>query len=177
MITTKTLTINKKRAITLAQFITLVGVASLAPLFLSQLVTGPVVNAVLFIAAVILGVERAMIIGLIPSSFALGIGLLPVVLAPMIPFIMIGNAILVLVFGYLWRRNYWIAIFAASLLKFIFLLSSSSVVMDLVLKKELVSKVAVMMSWPQFATALSGGFIAYIFLRTLNILPKKRSEG
>ena len=170
MALTKIAIINRKRIITLAQFITLVGVPSLAPLFLNQLVTGPTVNAVLFIAAVILGGEKAILIGLIPSSFALAVGLLPVVLAPMIPFIMIGNAILVLVFSYLWRKNYWLAIFSASFLKFIFLASSSSLVMDLVLKKELASKVSLIMSWPQFLTAIAGGFIAYIFLKGLKII-------
>jgi len=170
MTLTKIRTINKKRVITLAQFITLVGVGSLAPLFLNQLVTGPVVNAALFIAVVILGPQRAILVGLIPSSFALSVGLLPVVLAPMIPFIMIGNTILVLLFGYLWKRNYWAAVFAASFLKFIFLALSSSIVMDLVLKKELASKVALIMSWPQFLTAITGGFIAYLLLRTLKII-------
>jgi hypothetical protein len=37
------------------------------------------------------------LIGLLPSTIALGIGLLPAVLAPMVPFIIISNVILVLV--------------------------------------------------------------------------------
>jgi len=56
---------------------------------------------------------------------------------------------------------------AASVLKFIFLFTTSSVVINLLLKKEIATKVAEMMSWPQLLTALGGGVIAYIFLNSL----------
>ena len=55
-------------------------------------------NAVLIIAAVLLSPFEAVLIGLVPSAVALSSGLLPLALAPMVPFIMIGNAILVGVF-------------------------------------------------------------------------------
>ena len=169
----KIITIERKKIITLAKFIALAGVASLAPLFLSQQITGPVVNAILFIATVILGPEKAIIIALTPSPFALSFGLLPSVLAPMIPFIMLGNAILVYVFGALWRMNYWLGMVLSSFFKFIFLAISSNIVMDLLLKTELAPKVALMMSWPQLFTALTGGLIAYVFLQSFKLLAKK----
>jgi len=39
-------------------------------------------------------------------------------------------------------------------------------VMNLILKKELALKVSTMMSWPQLLTALLGGLIAYLFLKS-----------
>jgi len=55
----------------------------------------------------------------------------------------------------------------ASICKFIFLFCTSSVVIDLIVKKQIASKIAIMMSWPQLFTAVAGGIIAYVFLRSL----------
>jgi hypothetical protein len=131
----------------------------------SQPITGSLVNAILFIATTFLGIETAIMIGLIPSVIALSFGLLPVILAPMVPFIMISNALLVIIFGLFQKRNYWLAVISASLIKFIFLFSTSSVVIGLLIKKEIAAKVAAMMSWPQLFTALSGGIIAWLIIK------------
>jgi len=149
------------------QFISLVGVAVIVPLFHQQAITGPVVNATLFISVTLLGVQNAILVGLIPSLVALSTGLLPPVLAPMIPFIMVGNTILIIVFGYLKEKNFWLGIVTASVLKFLFLFSTSSIVINLLLKKEIATKVATMMSWPQLLTALVGGIIAFMFLKSI----------
>lgn len=167
MAKTKALTLPKEKVITLVQFIALVGIATAAPFLLSQAITGPVVNATLFIAVVMLGTESAILVGLVPSLIALSTGLLPAVLAPMIPFIMVGNTILVLVFGYFRKKSYWLGIGSASIVKFLLLFATSTVVIDLLLKKEIASKVAVMMSWPQLMTALAGGVLAFIFLKVI----------
>ena len=154
----KTLVINKEKIFVLSQFIILIGIATAAPLFHSQPITGSIVNATLFIAVVLLGVKSAILIGLVPSLIALSTGLLSPVLAPMIPFIMTGNAVLILVFNYLRNKNYWLAIISASFIKFLLLFSFS---------REISSAIAVMMSWPQLLTALSGGLIAYLFLKAV----------
>jgi hypothetical protein len=83
----------------------------------------------------------------------------------MVPFIMISNALLVIIFGLFQKRNYWLAVISASLIKFIFLFSTSSVVIGLLIKKEIAAKVAAMMSWPQLFTALSGGIIAWLIIK------------
>ena len=167
---TKALTFKKEGIITLTQFVSLVAVASLAPLFLHQAATGPVINATLFISVVLLGPQRAILIGIFPSLIALSTGLLPAVLAPMIPFIITGNILLVLVFSYLRKKNYWRAMVVASILKFVFLFGTSSIVIDLLLNKEIAPKVAMIMSYPQLLTALSGGLIAFLFLRSIKKL-------
>lgn len=160
--------IKKETALNLFCFAALIGTATLAPLLgHSQAITGPIVNATLFVAVVLFGSQGALLVGLVPSLIALSVGLLPPVLAPMVPFIMLGNTILVLVFSYLRQKNYWLGVFFASILKFTFLFATSSLVVNLLSKKELAQKAAAMMSWPQFLTALAGGVLAYLFLKSI----------
>jgi len=147
------------------EFVLLLGVAIAAPLFHNQFITGPIVNATLLAAVVLVGTQGAIFICLIPSVIALSIGTLPAVLAPMIPFIMIGNVILVVTFGYLRSKNYWLGLVSGSILKFAFLFGTSSIVINLLANQKVAANVAVMMSWPQLVTALAGGLIAYGFLR------------
>lgn len=165
---TKILTIKKTSILALIQFVSLVGLATFAPaLGYHQAIAGPIINATLFVSVILLGTQNAILIGLIPSLIALSYGLLPAVLAPMIPFIMAGNVILILCFGFLKEKNFWLGIISASILKFLFLFGTSSIVVDLLLKKEIASKVAMMMSYPQLFTALAGGIIAYLFLKSI----------
>ena len=163
----KNLVLNKKMVISLISFLFLTSLVTIAPLFHFQPITGLIVNAIFFITVSLLGIKYALLIGLIPSLIALLTGLLPVILVPMIPFIMLSNIILIITFFCLKNKNYWLGIIAASVLKFIFLFTTSSVVINLLLKKEIATKVAEMMSWPQLLTALGGGVIAYIFLNSL----------
>jgi len=158
----ESLVITRARAI---EFVLLLGVASAAPLFHNQFITGSIVNATLLIAVASLGMRDALLIGLLPSSIALASGLLSPVLAPMIPFIIVGNAILVITFGYLRNKNYWLGLVSGSILKFAFLFGTSSIVINLLANQKVAANVAVMMSWPQLVTALAGGLIAYSFLR------------
>ena len=162
----ESIAITRTRAI---EFVLLLGIAIAAPIIPShnQFITGPIVNATLIIAVASLGMRDALLIGLIPSSIALAVGLLPPVLAPMVPFIIVGNAILVIIFGYLRRRNYWLGLVTGSVLKFAFLFGTSTVVISLLLDQNLASSVAAMMSWPQLVTALAGGALAYGFLRAI----------
>ncbi len=133
----------------------------------SQFITGPLVNAILLIAAVLVGPFEAVFIGLVPSTVALSSGLLPVALAPMVPFIMISNAVYVGVFHYIRTKSFSWGVIVASIIKFAFLYSIVTLLMKTLLAEQLVAKLAVMMSWPQLATALAGGVIAYIILKAL----------
>jgi len=151
----------------LINFAAALGIAVIVPLFHNQLATGPIINALFFIAVIVLGAEKALFISLIPSVIALSAGLLPIIFAPMIPFIMIGNAILILTFNSLKDKNYWIGVVLSSFLKFIFIYSSSFIVINLIVKKELASNISSMMSWPQLLTALMGGVLAYFFLKII----------
>ncbi len=149
-------------------FAVLLTIVMIVPAFIHiQWVTGPMVNAALLIATVLIGPMEAVLLGLIPSTVALSAGLLPLPLAPMVPFIMLGNAILVAVFHYLYQKNFFAALGIAAFLKFAFLHQAVVWLMSRMLDGKIVAKLAVMMSWPQFFTALIGGVIAYGLLRGL----------
>jgi len=85
---------------------------------LPQYFTGPVVNAMLYLATLTVGMESGILIGLFTPWVALIRGILPSPAQPMAPFIMVANATLVVVFGLLKRFNPWVAMIAASLCKY-----------------------------------------------------------
>jgi len=163
-----TLVINKQKVMAVVYFIILTTIATTAPLLGHiQPVTGPIVNATLFLSIFFLGPSAGILVGLFPSLIALSSGLLPASLAPMIPFIMVSNALLVIMFQFLKTQSFFWAVFISSAIKFIFLWASSFVIIGLLLKQELAGKVLVMLSWPQFFTALAGGLLAFLVIKFL----------
>ncbi|MCD4762172.1 iron hydrogenase, partial [bacterium] len=86
----KELTATKVNTRAIARFLALAGVASALPMFIHlQWLTGPLVNAILILALFLIGIRSALVLCMIPSLMALASGLLPAVLAPVVPFIMI----------------------------------------------------------------------------------------
>jgi len=163
-----TQTFTKAQSLAVAKFIALLGIATFLPMFIHlQWLTGPIINAILIITVVVVGVREALLVALVPSSVALAYGLLPLPLAPMVPFIMMGNAIFVWFFDMLRDRNYWLAVVVAAILKFIFLYSIASVLMRALLSAPLVNSLILMMGWGQLFTALVGGLLAWLFLKFL----------
>jgi hypothetical protein len=161
----------------LTQFITLSGIASILPFFIHlQWITGPIVNAILILALLLIGIRSALLLCVIPSLMALSGGLLPFVLAPVIPFIAIGNVIFVLTIYYFYynfnneKKGYWFGVIFGAVLKFVFLYLSVNLISNILIKQELILKVAQMMSWPQFFTAMTGGMIAWGILKWLKRL-------
>lgn len=144
-----------------------VALAVAAPYVGNQLITGSIVNALLFISASILGLESAFLLCLIPSLISIYTGLLPLALAPMIPFIMTGNALLVLTFSKLGKKNYWLGAVSASVIKYAFIWSVGMVLASSVLKGSIAKNILLMISWPQLATALAGSAIAFLFLKLI----------
>jgi len=169
----KTLALNKTKTLSLVYFSALLGVSIVAPLFHFQPITGPIVNACLFIATAILGVQAGIMLCLLPSLVALSVGALPTPLAPMIPFIMASNAIMVVIFANITRKelgsffplNFFVGVALAGISKFLFLFSTSYIVIHLISQKPIAQKASQMMSWPQLTTALLGGLIAFAFLK------------
>ena len=164
----------KPNVASLANFLVLASIAVFTPFFIHvQWLTGSIVNAVLIIVLFTVGVRSALVLCLIPSLMALAGGLIPPILAPIIPFIMMANVILVLAVDrvYYYFKNdlkgYWFGLMSGAILKFLFLYFSLNIISKLLIKQELMAKVAQMMSWPQLATAITGGFIAWIFLKKI----------
>lgn len=89
---------------------------ALQAMTLPQPITGPGINAVLFVASIYVGPLSGAAVGLITPWIALMLGLNK--LAPAVPVIMAGNVTLALVSGYLAKYNRYVAMIAASLLKF-----------------------------------------------------------
>lgn len=158
----------------IAKFLGLAATAAFLPFFIHlQWITGPIINAILILILFLAGIRSALVVCLVPSLMALAGGLLPAVLSPVVPFIMISNVVFVLSIDWFYNQNkneikgYWLGVLAGAGLKFIFLLFSVNFIGKLLIKQELVVKVAQMMSWPQFATALTGGLIAWAVLKWL----------
>jgi len=163
-----------------AWFVGLMAVAVVVPHYAhNQFVTGPIVNAVLFIAVMTVGAGNAILIGLFPSVVALVSGLLPAPLAPMIPFIMISNAILIVVFSGLRKTNYWAGVLGGTLFKYAFLYLTSTIVVGLISNHNIAAKATTtMMAWPQIVTAVIGGIIAFGVMKFGRIDEKSsRSEN
>ena len=152
----------------ITQFAGLASVAIFLPYVVPfQWVVGPIVNAVLILTLLKFGFRNAVAIAMIPSLMALSGGLLPIVLAPVVPFIMIGNVILILCvdwFSHNFKdktKGYWTGVIVGASLKFLFLFLSVNMISGLLIQQELAIKVAQMMSWPQLYTAVIGGVIAW----------------
>jgi hypothetical protein len=139
-----------------------------------QLVTGVLVNFILLLAYVQVDLFSGVIIGLISPVVAFLFGILAAPLAPMIPFIMLGNAVYIAVFALIRSKNpnWWKAIIGVvfgALLKFALL---SLAVKYLV---NAPPKIAQAMSIPQLYTALAGG-VVIILLEFKWLADQKRTN-
>jgi uncharacterized membrane protein len=128
---------------------------------LPQWFTGPLVNAFLLLASLLVGMGSGVVIGLLTPWIALLRGILPPPLAPMVPFIMLGNALLVIIFSLITRKRevLWLNVLALVLAASGKYLLLSQAVRYLV---EVPPRVAQAMQIPQLLTALAGGAIALL---------------
>ena len=126
-----------------------------------QPVTGPVINLVLYLSALITGMVSGIIIGLFTPLVASLTGILPAALAPMIPFIVLGNVVLVIIFSLLKEKNIFLAVGLAAVAKFMLLAGAVEFLVDVP------PGVSRMMTFPQLLTALGGGVLAVIVYKAL----------
>jgi hypothetical protein len=147
-------------------------VATILPFFFHvQLVTGPIINAMLILAAVILGLRWALILSVIPSIMALAGGLLLPFMAPVVPFIIISNMIMVACVDYFYRRDasanngYWKGLMVGSIAKSFFLMVMGFAVLQYFRNPQAVKLAVSAFGLVQFMTALAGGCLAFGFLK------------
>jgi len=126
-----------------------------------QPITGPLINTVLYLSALLVGSWSGIIIGVCTPVIAFMRGILPAPLGPMIPFIALGNGVLVIVFNLLKGKNKILGIILASLVKYAILAITVKFIV------EVPDKIAQIMSLPQLFTALSGGAIAMLAYKAL----------
>lgn len=140
---------------------------------IGQFLVGPAVNVVLLLTAYVCGTFYGIAVAALTPILALLVGQFPALLASFIPFIMIGNAIYVLIFEILKNRTkigQYIGVTLGSFLKFIFLYFSATSLVRLLsinIPQKALQKLAVMMGFPQLITALIGGVFAIIIIRIL----------
>jgi len=134
---------------------------------LGQAVTGPAVNATLLIASVLIGPWGSVGIGMLTPLTAFFLGVLKPVLAPAIPFIMVGNGVLALAFGYGRRVNPYLAVAAGAVVKFLALAAGVRYLVPLFFNVNLPPPVTVALTWPQLLTALGGAVVAFLVLEGL----------
>lgn len=99
-----------------------------------------------------------------PSLIALASGLLPLALAPMVPFIISANIVLIVVFKWMESKGFFKAAFLAAASKFAFLSFVSSAVFAPIF--HFGPAMIAMMGYMQFVTALFGAFLAGGVLKT-----------
>ena len=134
---------------------------------LPQFITGPLVNSFLLLATMMVGVSSGMVIGLFTPWVAFSRGILPAPLGPMIPFIMLGNVTLVIVFFLITTRRennigfLGLGIVIGSIAKYLVLSQSVAFLVSVP------PPVAKMMQFPQLMTALGGGAIAIVIKQAL----------
>lgn len=126
----------------------------------SNFIVGPLVNACLLIAASAVGLWGAAIIAFITPFAAILTG--ATIPLPFVPFIAIGNFLLVLCY-YLLRKKRITGLMAGALLKFSFLYAAVTIFLGLAqVKPQLAAVMYFTFGWPQLVTALLGGVIALI---------------
>lgn len=141
---------------------------------LGQLVTGSAVNFVLIASVVLGGLASGIVVAAVSPFLAYALGIGPAFIQ-LIPFIALGNLLLVLVYGLVLKRSqtlaYWlIAVISATLLKFIVLyLGIVQLALPLIsdIKAPQLTALSAMFSWPQLVTAAIGGVLAWILIPTL----------
>jgi hypothetical protein len=129
--------------------------------------TGPLINTLLFLAAALINPVGGVLVGLLTPFLAFSFGILAVPAIPLIPVIMAGNALLVIVFGLLLKKPV-LGVAAASFTKYIVMALGVSKILPLLLNIKLPPKVLYALSTQQLFTALAGGIIALIIIKTID---------
>lgn len=153
-----------------ALIITALGVvAVVAPAIGNQFFTGTLVNATLFIVAFRYGWKIGALVGVLPSGISLVIGFLVPAVAPLIPFIIASNLLLVWLFIKLKKQLYFNKAVLSVAAKTAFLFIIGFIVSQLVGDPVLTSIAAKMFTWMQGLTGLTGALLAWGVLRTTGV--------
>ena len=171
------------RTKTIAGFIFLTTLTLIVEMIgLPQPFTGPLINMMLILTTLLLNPLAGAGLGAGTPLIAALRGQLPAPLIPMVPFIIVGNALYVLTFaavrralrrfepyrGPLFSPVCWFGLIVGSTLKFGFLYLSARTILPLLVARHLPDKLVALMSLPQLMTALIGGGLAFFFHQLLS---------
>ena len=168
--------LHKTRYITrLVLFIAVTAVIEL--IGLPQPATGPLVNFMLILTTLLLDVYGGLALGCLTPLLALLRGQLPIILAPLVPLIMTGNALYVIIFYLLccggreknlplgWRA--FGGLLLAACAKFAWFYMAIRYLLPLWLAHPLPDNILTIMLGPQLLTAAIGGAAAILFYTLL----------
>lgn len=145
------------------------GAVIAGPFSVTQLVTGSLVNCVLFVFTANTGILSGICIGVLSSVLASIIGIGPAV-AALIPLIAGGNSIIAIVYGLLEKINRILATLLAAAVKCGFLwLTVPALLKAVGAPEKQLKALSIMFSWPQGITALIGGVLAFIIISRLKM--------
>lgn len=135
----------------------------------SNFIVGPLVNACLLVSTALAGVWSGIIISVLSPFSSLINNHAPVAAAllPFAPFIAAGNAVYVLSYYLLRKKNAAIGIGIGAVLKFGFLYAAINLFLQLFSFPKFAKVLTVLFGWPQLITALIGGVIALAAIRAL----------
>lgn len=164
-----------KSALLLAIAVVMQLIGRFVPSIINQFLVGPVVNAILIIAAFICGTGWGVAVGVLTPVLALLVGQLNPLLGAFIPFIMVGNALLVVfcgLFKKISKEKFQLKFAAIGILigafaKFIFMYLSATKlihIFGLNFAPKIVKQLPLAMGTIQLITALIGGALALIIL-------------
>jgi len=136
---------------------------------LPQPVTGPVINALLFLATALVGPISAVLIGLCTPVIAFAFGIMP--FAPAVLVVMLGNASLALTYGILAKRQL-LAFGAAAIVKFAVMSAAVWYIVPGLMGIKVPAKLAATLTTPQLFTALGGAVLAFIILKAIERFTK-----
>lgn len=160
-----------RSALLLAIAIVVQAIGSKLPPVVSQIVTGTIVNTVLLMTAYICGISYGIGVGVLTPVFAFILGQLAAPMGPFVPFIIIGNAIIVIIFGLFKSKGSWgkyVGIVLGAFFKFAFLFLSAVKIVKLLglpFPAKVAANLAKAMGPLQLITALLGGIVSLIIIQ------------
>jgi hypothetical protein len=135
----------------------------------NSFVVGPLVNAVIMTTVLVSGIQYGVMVGLLTPVMAALTGQLLPPMVPFMPFIMLGNITLAIVFGLLAKHagkfGSFIGIVVGAVLKTLVLVLSVKYLITLFginMAPKVMEKLYAAMSYPQLYTAIAGGIIALL---------------
>lgn len=130
---------------------------------LAQPITGPVINAVLFVTTAVTGTLSGLLIGSVTPWVAYITGLMKI--APAVPVIMLGNLSLVVVFALLSRFNRYVAAVIASVTKWLVMTAGVKYIVAPQIK--IPAPAYVSLTIMQLWTALGGALLGLLVIASL----------
>lgn len=137
---------------------------------LNNFIVGPLVNAVLLVATAMTGLWGGTAIAVIApfvSALTNKAEIAPIILQ-FSPFIALGNFILVLCFHLLRKKSQIAGVAVGAVLKFAVLFASITLFTRLLsINPKIAALLTTLFGWPQLLTAVVGGAIALIVIKSL----------